>query len=177
MTEDNIGLDRVQTESIYDFKKSVGQNNDQNMMYNTMVHSCEYYELEEFQNTFNCNGCFSTLSLNIRSLPGKWNDFREYISLLNRDKFKFSIIAVQEVWNVPLGISYRLDGYKLFDFKVRDQTRMNNNAGGGIGFWVDEDLQYEVLEELSVFESNFFESMFIKVKTGKDKYTIIGNVY
>ena len=177
MTEDNIGLDRVQTESIYDFKKSFGQNNDQNMMYNTMVHSCEYYELEEFQNTFNCNGCFSTLSLNIRSLPGKWNDFREYISLLNRDKFKFSIIAVQEVWNVPLGISYRLDGYKLFDFKVRDQTRMNNNAGGGIGFWVDEDLQYEVLEDLSVFESNFFESMFIKVKTGNNKYTIIGNVY
>ena len=42
---------------------------------------------------------------------------------------------------------------------------------------VDSDLEYELLEDLSIFESHFFESIFIKVRTSQTKFTIIGNIY
>ena len=118
MAEDDLGLDRVQSESIFDFKNKDGQHNNPNMIYDSVVHSCEYYELEDFQSTFSKRNCFSTLSLNIRSLPGKWNDFKEYVALLNKESFKFSVIALQEVWNVPPSINYSLEGYKSFNFRV-----------------------------------------------------------
>ena len=40
---------------------------------------------------------FSTFSLNVRSLPNKWCDFRDIVSNLNGNNFKFSVVAIQEV--------------------------------------------------------------------------------
>ena len=132
------------------------------------VHECSYYETDEFREEFVQNMCkFSSLSLNIRSLPGKWSEFRDYISDLNGNDFKFSVIAIQEVWNVPKGVCFELDGYKPLEFRIRDPSGLNGNAGGGVGLWVDNELEYDVIEKLSVFEPHFFESLFIKVKTGK----------
>ena len=81
---DNIGLDRVQSEEIYDFKSDSVQGNNPNLIYNTVSHSCEYYEIDEFQNNFSLKNCFSTLSHNVRSLPGKWDDFQHYVNALNQ---------------------------------------------------------------------------------------------
>ena len=74
-------------------------------------------------------------------------------------------------------MTYDLSGYKPFCYKIRDPLGRNNNAGGGIGLWVDDGLEYEEIEELSISEPNFFESQFIKIKTSDTKFTIIGNIY
>ena len=72
---------------------------------------------------------------------------------------------------------YDLTGYKQLLYKTRDMnTSPNPNCGGGVGFFVHNSLQYEVLEEESVFISGVYESLWIKVKTG-NKFKIIGNVY
>ena len=57
----------------------------------------------------------------------------------NRDKFKFTVIGIQVVWNVLEGIHYKLEGYKPFHFTIRDPTGRNSNAGGGVGLWVDNN--------------------------------------
>ena len=115
------------------------------------------------------NKTFSTYSQNVRSLTGKWTEFSEQMISLNSNNFKFSIIAIQEVWNVPPGIEYKLPGYKPLQFKIRDPTGMNGNSGGGVGVFVDEKLEYEKLEDLSVFAIGVFESQFLKVTISKNK--------
>ena len=46
-------------------------------------------------------------------------------------------------------------------------TEPNPNCGGGVGFYVQNDLKFEILEEESVFISGVYESLWLKVQTGK----------
>ena len=88
----------------------------------------------------------------------------------------FSVIALQEVWSVNK--LYDLTGYKNLVYKTRDMdTEPNPNCGGGIGFFVQSNFQYEVLEEESVFIPGVYESLWIKIKINKNTFKIIGNVY
>ena len=69
-------------------------------------------------------------------------------------------------------------GYSPLISKLRNMSdRTRNNIGGGVGIWVDDSYESEVLHNLSIFEDKFFESVFIKIKKGKNKFKIIGNIY
>ena len=70
-----------------------------------------------------------------------------------------------------------LPGYKPLEYRIRDPSGRSGNAGGGVGVWVDNDLDCEILEDLTVFEPHFFESIFLKIKTGSNKFFILGNIY
>ena len=177
---ENLGVDCVRTDPNYDLKNCyMGTDSDSDDgLYGSVAHSCNYYEIEEFLHRFSHEPRkFSTLSFNIRSLPGNWIDFRDLVIDVNKNNFKLSVVALQEVWNVPPGASFDLPGYKPFFFKIRDPSGLSSNAGGGVGLWVDEDLEYEELKDLSVYIPHLFESQFIKVKTGGSKFSIIGNIY
>ena len=139
----NIGLDLVQSDPIYDFKNQLDDGNDNidnDSPYNNIGHNCQYYNQDEFvDKTKHLKGSkFSTFSYNIRSLPGKWSEFSQLVNTLNNNSFKFSVIAIQEVWNVAPGVSYELSGYKKFEYSIRDKTGLKSNAGGGVGYWVDD---------------------------------------
>ena len=99
------------------------------------------------------------------------------INQLNEDKFKFSIIAVTELWSVPPNNDFSLSGYSPLQYKVRKKSNSVNSKGGGVGIWVNEQFKFEVLEHISIFEPHVFESIFIKVYTSKNNYNIIGNIY
>ena len=43
--------------------------------------------------------------------------------------------------------------------------------------FIHKSFNFEPLLELSTFLPRIFESQFVKLKTGKNKYTIIGNIY
>ena len=175
---DDLGIDCIRSSTLFDFKSKFNDTEYNDNIYSNTDHNCSYYEVNEFKKEFVQGSCkFSSFSLNIRSLPGKWSEFRDYIINLNSNNFKFSVIALQEIWNVPRGVCYNLDGYKPLEYKIRDPTGLNGNAGGGVGIWVDDDLEYDIIDKLSVFEPHFFESLFIKVRTSNNKFTIIGNIY
>ena len=79
-----------------------GEQDNNLLNFQSQGHSCKYYEIEDFQNKIkDSEQCFSTLSLNVCSLKGKWSEFNELISELNFDKFKLSVIGIQEVWSLP----------------------------------------------------------------------------
>ena len=176
----NIGLERVQNDNNLDFKHIIkdDDNENDNSPYDNIGHFCNYFEQDEFSTKVsNISKQVTTFSQNIRSLPGKFSDFSEQMSFLNNGNFKFTVISITEVWNVPKNVNFDLPGYRPFDFKIRDNSGLNSNSGGGVGLWVDQDFEYDNLENLSVFEPHVFESQFIKLKTTKNKFTIIGNIY
>ena len=140
---------------------------------------CKYYEIEEFQTKVeNISENFSVLSLNVQSLRGKWSEFKDLADELNIGPFKFSVIGIQEIWSLPPHFSTDLTGYKPLLSKLRSQPEgRSTNLGGGVGFWVDENLPFTLLPDISVFEEKIFESIFIRVNTGKNEFKIIGNIY
>ena len=146
--------------------------NDIDCLNNADGKSCKYYEIEEFQNMVgNISKNFSSISLNIRSLTGKLGHFHEFVNDINCNNFKFSFISIQETWNIPVHLNTDIPGYKPLIYKIRDSTgRSRNNIGGGVGCWVRNIYEHEILENLSYFEDKFFESLFIKVKTGKKRF-------
>ena len=175
---DDFGVDCVLSDPNYDLKNCLDSAQSVDGVYNNVEHSCKYYDMEEFIHEFSHEPRkFSTFSFNIRSLPGNWIELQDLITGVNKGTFKFAVVAVQEVWNVPPNASYNLPGYKPFYYKIRDPSGLNSNAGGGVGLWVDDELEYEEIKELSIFVPHFFESQFIKVKTSNTKFSIIGNIY
>ena len=176
----NIGLDRVQTENYYNFKLNFNDSSNDaddasSTIYDNNGHSCDYVEIDDFsEKILNIEKQISFFSLNIHSLPGKWNELQNMMNSLHTDKFKFTVISLTEIWNIPPAVNFNLPGYSPLHFSIRDTTGLNGNAGGGVGMWIDSKYSFEPIQKLSVFEPGVFESQFIKLKTSKNKFSIIG---
>lgn len=111
MNLNNINLEGVQNE--YSFNaKSIFEDDDNDNIYSGLQHSCAYYETEQFQGKVkDLSNQISIFSMNIRSLPNKIHEFKDYLSELNHGQFKFNVIGLQEVWTVPLNTNLSLPGY------------------------------------------------------------------
>ena len=108
----DLGVDCVRSNPNYDLKNHIDSAESNDNIYRNVEHSCKYYEMGEFLNEFSYEPRkFSTLSLNVRSLPGNWTDFRDLVVGVNNNNHKFSVVAIQEVWNVPPGALFDLPGY------------------------------------------------------------------
>ena len=81
--EGDLGVECMESNPVYDFKTYLDNSDENDIIYDNVDHSCTYYEPEAFHHEF-CHGDrkFSTISLNVRSLPNKWFDFHDIISNL-----------------------------------------------------------------------------------------------
>ena len=114
---------------------------------------------------------FSVLCLNIRSLSNLKN-FSKLEGLLSSLTLAPSLIAVTETWLKP---NYsesivNLPGYSFIS-NPRIQTQ-----GGGVGFYVKDNLVYSTQLDLNRMEEKIFESLFIDVKF-KNKNITFGCIY
>ena len=130
MTDDS-NVECVQNSDNFNLK-GILSDSDHDSLYNNANHICKYYEesecLEKFENID--YGTQSVLSFNIRSLPGKFIEFKEFLTS-SFGKYKPDIICLQEIWNIPYYENFFLDGYHPLEYKVRDKTGTNSNVGGG----------------------------------------------
>ena len=168
----DINLEDVQNSPQYNLKSLFDENEF------TDKSNCKYHEIDEFAEKMNSinHDHFSVLSLNIRSLPSKFNCLKDFLNS-SFPKYNPTVICLQEIWNKPVYDNFTLEDYHPFHFKTRDQTGLNSNAGGGVGLWVSNSVSFDPIDELSVFIPRVFESIFIKVKVEKNKYIILGNIY
>ena len=97
--------------------------------------------------TFDTFDTFSILSLNIRSLSGKFNELKSFLTS-SFGTFKPNIICPQKIWNVGPYDNFDIDGYHPLNFKIRNVDGLNSNAGGGVGVYVDRQLTCVPLTEL-----------------------------
>ena len=121
--------------------------------------NCKYYSISEFDDIKHKN-YFSIISQNVRSLHANYDNFKQFH--FERKNHNFSIIALQELWRVE-GSNFILDGYSDLEYKTRER-----GEGGGIGFYIKQEYDYEILEDLSDFEEGLIECLFIKVITKKN---------
>ncbi|KAL7381730.1 hypothetical protein ABVT39_010349 [Epinephelus coioides] len=83
----------------------------------------------------------------------------------------FDIIAVSETWiNVEKGADFELDGYEFIHLD-------RQNKGGGVAFFVDKNLNFRVVENMSVVINNMLECISLEIYNGKNKNIIISCVY
>ena len=78
---------------------------------------------------------FSLLSVNVRSISGKINELANFLGGNEGGNF-IDCVAIQEIWNVPPGVQYTVDGYHPLFYKIREKSGLNANSGGGVGFLI-----------------------------------------
>ena len=103
---------------------------------------CRYLIIEEMYGRVQ-HDTLSILSQNIRSLGGKFDQLKEYVGRYSTNKI--TCIMLQEVWSV--GRTYNLPGYHNLEYNTRDKNQtLNSNCGGGVGIYLGNSLDYEVLQ-------------------------------
>ena len=144
--------------------------------FDTPVNKCLYIQVPDISSHLNPEA-FNLLSLNARSLPGCIDRLKDFLADSASDLF--AAIGIQEVWCAKKTLS--LPGYKTLYSITRDQNAFtNHNVGGGVGIFVREGLDSEVLHDLSHFTAGVYESIWVKIKPNKLKRTknvIVASIY
>ncbi|CAH3165213.1 unnamed protein product, partial [Porites evermanni] len=98
---------------------------------------------------------FSSLHINIRSLPKHFDDLSEFLLTLNRS---FSIIAVSETWlhrsNSDL---FHLPGYHFIS------SHREHKAGGGVGIYIQSHLKFKLRTDLQSSDNALYESVLVEI--------------
>ena len=90
----------------------------------------------------------SLLHLNIRSVSHNLNSLTDLLSNLN---IKFSFIGISETWLSDSSNSTDIEGYKFL------HKHKQNKAGGGVGQFVSNDLEFKHREDLSISNVDIVE--------------------
>ena len=112
------------------------------------------------------------MSLNIQSLPAKFNEFSELMTEFPSFESCPEIICLQETWNVVDNSMFPLANYHPLITNLRRSAR-----GGGVGMYIKENLSFKILSKFSIFVERIFESVFIEVSLTNGKKIIIGSIY
>ena len=104
----------------------------------------------------NINGDLSLLHLNIRSLKNKHDDLCHYLAQLN---LTFSIIGLTETWL----LDNCDDTYNIPTHSLVTKSR-KTKAGGGVGIFIANNINFVKREELSTFQEGIFESICIEIQ-------------
>ena len=168
----DITLGQIENDKTFDFRSKYDEDNE---LYTNNMDMCRYYESPELKSAFGkFKQGFSIYSHNIRSINGHWDDILDSIN--ENQPLKFSVLAFQEIWSVQR--AYEIPGYHKLEYITRDKDGAPNpNCGGGVGIFVDQKYDYEILNVESAFVPHVYESIWVKVKVKSGPDKIIGNVY
>ena len=129
----------------------------------------KYYTVGEFINEKFSPNKFSIIHLNIASLQLHIDELR---SLLYGLKLKFDIICISESRlfdDKPL-VNIDIDGYHF----VHTPTA---TRAGGVGMYINSQLDFNILNSLSLCHPNVSESIFVEIKHPTKKNIIVGTIY
>ena len=167
-----VNLDHLSGESQYNLLNSLGNNSFDSPFPNSF--NSPYLTNEQMFDHISDNS-FSMVSINIRSLPGKITELANFLD--NKGGKKIDIVSMQEIWNVPTGVQLNIEGYHPLLYKIRDMSGQKSNVGGGVGLFINNDFEYELLDDISIFDKHVFESIFVKIYINSKEYIILGSIY
>ena len=102
-------------------------------------------------------------SLNIQSLMSKHSELKDFLYELSANKVPAYIIALQETWTIHHPHLINIPGYKFIHQHRKDMK------GGGVGFYVKENLSFKVSEKHTTFIPKIFECLSIEISISNKK--------
>lgn len=130
----------------------------------------KYFISEEFNQLYlKTNVDLSLLHLNARSINQNFDD--KVTDFLNTIESNFSIIGISETWIKNSNNDIHINGYDFINNYREDRI------GGGVGIFINNDLEYKHRQDLDYFDSNILETIFIEIIRPNQNNIIIGIVY
>lgn len=131
--------------------------------------NCFYYNNEQFNCSVKTEKQFSIIHFNSRSLYANFHNITHY---LNQCKQPFNIIAISETWITnEKGSDFEIKGYEMC------YINRENKKGGGVALYVDQNLNYKVVENMSTVVDDLLECVTIEVCREKKKNVIVSCIY
>ncbi len=124
-------VDSLNSSPTYDHSillNSTLHDNDDAHIFTHINISSKYYDNNSLIETFSNTNTPLILSLNIQSLPSKYNALLDLITNLTNNNIRIDIIALQETWNIPYPDLLAIPGFHPLIF----ETRPRNRGGGWI---------------------------------------------
>ena len=90
-----------------------------------------------------------------------------FINERNSSKFLFRLLKGDVTFSSSL---FTMDGFRLIT------NNRTGKKGGGVGFYVSQNLNCELLKDFSIM-SETFESIFIEIKAPNKRNIIVGEIY
>ena len=134
--------------------------------------SCNYYDLNDFNNVIVTKHDLAVLHLNISSFSSHINELK--LPLFNFN-LNFNIICITESRitskksNLPTG-NIHIPGYNI------EQTLTESSAGGTL-IYISQKLSYKNMPDLQIYNPKHLESTFIEILLPYKSNFIIGTVY
>jgi hypothetical protein len=132
----------------------------------------KFHDFESLSNSEFVTSSPIYVSVNIQSLQSKYEQFVLEILELEKSNIQIDVIAIQEIWDLKHPELFPLPGYKQLIFKQRRGMR-----GGGVGFYVKNHINTEVLEVLSPFENKIIEALTIRATYPDKKSVLLSCIY
>ena len=141
--------------------------------YSNLDIQCNYMDESQYVSSFKNTKQFSYMSLNLQSLPAKFNEFHDLIQNLTSNCCSPDIILLQEIWQLHNPSSFNISNYSPIEFKCRQ----NNMHGGGVALYIKRNLRFNILQDKSIFIDRVFESIFAEIWLSPNKRVICGSIY
>lgn len=173
MQDDDIELGTLNSNPNLDFMLSninSFQSDDFINPYYEMPISSKFFDNSTFINSYKNLSLPIILNLNVQSLPSKLDNLQSFIQNLISNHVNIKIICLQEIWQIPFPDLISIPG---FSFVYKQRTK---NRGGGVGFFIKNDIKFKILTDLSPFSEKKFESLTIEL-TLNSKKCVICNYY
>lgn len=129
----------------------------------------QYYSEDQYNNCFKSDNKISIIHFNSRSLYANFQNIKEY---LNQFTLPFNIILISETWmRNERGTDFGLEGYN-FVYRNRE-----NKNGGGVAMFIDKNLHYKIIDNLSVAIDDLLECITIEINRNNKRNMIVSCVY
>jgi exonuclease III len=102
----------------------------------------------------------------VQSLISKYFNLKTLILELVANHVNIKVICLQEVWQVPFPDLVSIPGFSFIN------KQHKNNKGGGVGFYIKNDINYKILSNMSLIIEMKFESQTIELAINNKKCTI-----
>jgi hypothetical protein len=148
---------------------ALGDNNETNPYIENQLNTL-YFDQQIPPTPLTLPNSISFMSLNIRSLIANHQYLNPIISSFINKGSNIKAIALQKTWNVQYPELVHIEGFNFIS-KSR-----KNGRGGGVGFYLCENLKYKVVNDLSTFIDNEFESLTVEIQINR-KRILLSNYY
>ena len=133
--------------------------------------SSKYYTPHEFTRAKLPKNCLSIFHLNINSLQKHIDELNE---LLGELQHVFDFITISEtriLKDKGVTTNIKINGYEFV-------STPTESMAGGVGIYVKNGLDYDIIPSISICEPKVAESIFIEIRNKKKKKNIIvGTIY